>query len=366
MTEGAPTGRPFAVDSKYLEDHLDDMVSSVFADLESQFLVMPRGDNFVEYVKFQDAYEVLKRHTGAFSTLTDAAVWGALKENALVLVVLRTILGVSPPEWADLARSEHESDIDQNYARKLDVDCRGDADLFGRLARPRDDLRLDRTEALVAVAVAAISRGAPAPADATVHRLDKVDTVSGLASVQDAAARHVPYAVLLYERFLGRPFASHRDSVSGLVGDVMESAVEARLDQARISFRKTKRAEKIPGFDQAPDIIVPDEFNPAVIIEAKLTSDDGTARDKATRIVHLAELRDRRLRVNERGFEVVACIDGRGFGIRREDMRRILRSTNGKVFTLATLDELIPHTRLKEFLPATEVADVGMPEEANC
>ena len=28
------------------------------------------------------------------------------------------------------------------------------------------------------------------------------------------------------------------------------------------SFRKTKRAERVAGFDQAPDFIVPDEFNP--------------------------------------------------------------------------------------------------------
>jgi hypothetical protein len=46
-------------------------------------------------------------------------------------------------------------------------------------------------------------------------------------------------------------------------------------------------------------------------------------------------------------------------------MRRILRSTKGKVFTLATLDELIQHTRLKEFLPAPqvlEIAVVNLPE----
>ena len=61
------------------------------------------------------------------------------------------------------------------------------------------------------------------------------------------AAAHVPYAVLLYERYLGRPFASHRDAVSELVGDVMESAIEECLSRARITFRKTKRAERMLG-----------------------------------------------------------------------------------------------------------------------
>jgi len=100
----------------------------------------------------------------------------------------------------------------------------------------------------------------------------------------------VPYAMLLYERFLGRPFAGHRDSVSELIGDNLESAIEEILTAYGISFRKTKRAERIAGFDQAPDFIVPDEFNPQIIIEAKITEDDGTARDKVTRIQHLGQL----------------------------------------------------------------------------
>lgn len=35
--------------------------------------------------------------------------------------------------------------------------------------------------------------------------------------------------MVLYERFLGRPFAGHRDSVPELVGDVLEAVVEAVL-----------------------------------------------------------------------------------------------------------------------------------------
>jgi hypothetical protein len=98
-----------------------------------------------------------------------------------------------------------------------------------------------------------------------IHRLDKVDTRSGTAGLRHLATEGIPYAMLLYERFLGRPFAGHRDSVSGLVGEVMENAVEERLRRARISFRKTKRAERVEGFDQAPDFIVPDEWNPDIV-----------------------------------------------------------------------------------------------------
>ena len=179
-----------------------------------------------------------------------------------------------------------------------------------------------------------------------LHRLDKVDTVDGLTSIRPIADLGVPYPVLLYERFLGRPFAGHRDSVSELVGDVVESAIEDVLSKAGISYRKTKRAERITGFDQAPDFIVPDEFNPAVVIEAKLTEDDGTARDKVTRVQRLRTLRD------EKGltYDVVACIAGRGFKVRRNDMRRLLQATDGRVFTLATMGHLVACTRLQGFV----------------
>jgi hypothetical protein len=162
----------------------------------------------------------------------------------------------------------------------------------------------------------------------------------------------VPYAMLLYERFLGRPFAGHRDSVSEIVGDDVESAVEDVLSKAAVSYRKTKRAEHIDGFDQAPDFIIPSEFNPQIIIEAKLTEDDGTARDKVTRIQHLGELSRSREPGGVPRFEVVACIAGRGFGVRREDMKKMLIATRGKVFTLKTMDKLVPCTRLREFATA--------------
>ena len=344
--------KPFEISLEYLRDHLDEMVEATFADLESQFLVLPKGPNFVEYHDFQAAYEVLKRHTSAFRSLTESAIWTSLREDSLCFLVLRAILGMTPPEWADLAHSERGVEVPQGAARSLDSRCRSNHTYFARLSRPRNATTLERVDALISVAVQYIGQGIPAGAEDTVYRLDKVDTGEGLTSLEHVAAQHVPYAVLLYERYLGRPFASHRDSVSELVGDVMENAIEQRLSRAGITFRKSGRAERVPGYDQAPDFFIPDEFSPTVVLEAKITGDDGTARDKVTRILHLTEMRDERVRKGLAKFEVVACIDGRGFGVRREDMRRMLLGTEGKVFTLATLDQLIPHTRLRDFLPA--------------
>jgi len=91
------------------------------------------------------------------------------------------------------------------------------------------------------------------------------------------------------------------------------------------------------------------QFNPHVVIEAKITEDDGTARDKVTRAQHLASLSLAREVSGGAGFEVIACISGRGFGVRREDMRKLLYATRGKVFTFRTMDKLIEYSRLKEF-----------------
>jgi len=42
------------------------------------------------------------------------------------------------------------------------------------------------------------------------------------------------------------------------------------------------------------------------------------------------------------------CIGGRGFGVRREDIEKMLLATRGKVFTLKTMDRLVECSRLKE------------------
>lgn len=119
-----------------------------------------------------------------------------------------------------------------------------------------------------------------------------------------------------------------------------------------VSFRRTQRAESIEGFDQVPDFIIPDEWNPRVVIEAKGAEDDGTARDKVTRIQHLAAISASRQARGLNPFQVVACVDGRGFGVRREDMRKLLEATGGKVFTLETAEHLVKHTDLHQYAGA--------------
>ncbi len=261
------------------------------------------------------------------------------------MVVLRTMLGFTPPEWAYAASQNTDVDISQSFARTFDRGIR----MHPRVPLKLTGTRLEQVLALIETAARLLSEGNTTVAPSQLHRLDKMDTRFGGRGIRNAADMGVPYAMLLYERFLGRPFAGHRDSVSELVGDTIESTIEDILTDTGISYRKTKRAESIEGFDQTPDFVIPSEFNPQVVIEAKLSEDDGTARDKVTQIQHLDELSSRNQAEGHGGFEVIACISGRGFGTRRSDMEKLIHATRGKVFTLATLDYLVESTRLKEF-----------------
>ena len=336
---------PFEALYQEIEADPDPFIASVFSSLESEFLVLPKGDGFLDYPTFEQAYETLKRETDGFENLTDESVLPAATQTPLIFIVLRTMLGFTPPEWAYVATQRTEVEVTQGFARSLDRKIR---------MAPLSPLRPSgatsrRVEALVHVACELLSSSAPSTDADKIHRLDKADTKEGSATIRSLATMGVPYAMLLYERLLGRPFAGHRDSVSDLVGNILEAEIAKILYDARISTRQTKRAEKIPGFDQTPDFIIPDEYNPQVIIEAKITEDDGTARDKVTRIQHLGALSMEGQPKDSPKYEVIACIAGRGFGVRREDMKKLLLATRGKVFTLKTLDQLITHTRLNEF-----------------
>lgn len=339
------TKYPFEVSYAEIEADQDPFIDAVCSTLQSSFLLLPEGPGFVTYPQFQDAYEELKRNTRGFSAVEPASVIGAIEQDALAFLVLRTILGFSPPELAYFASQVSGVDVPQGYARTLDRRVRENRQVLSTIS----PLGRRRVEAMVFTACELLHKGAAETAPEVVHRLDKVDTRSGLSSLRHSASEGVPYAMLLYERFLGRPFASHRDSVSTLVGMVMETAVQEELRKAGISFRQTGHAERLEGFDQAPDFVVPDEYNPRIVIEAKITEDDGTARDKVTRIQHLATLSRQGGEQGRDAFEVVACIDGRGFRVRREDMRKLLEATRGKVFTFQTLDRLVMHSGLRAY-----------------
>lgn len=334
--------QPFEVPFEQVSDNLEFFVDRVFEALESAFLVMPRGTGFVEADRFKHAYDALLAATDGFHDFDADRIIAAAQDEPLVLVALRSILGFTPPEWADTATLGTNEAIDQGFTRNLDRAIRKDPD------RPigTTSLQQRRVRALIQAACDLLRAG-PGSVDADqIHRLDKVDTSRGIESIRRAASDGIPYADLLYERFLGRPFASRRDSVSELVGDILEFENPQSLGRRRGSVLSDWPRRKNPRFDQAPDFVAPAVMNAEVIIEAKMTQDDGTARDKVTRLQHLDRIRSDMESAGRTAFELVAAIGGRGFGVRRSDMAKLILATRGKVFTLANIEKLVSHTRL--------------------
>ena len=336
---------PFEANLEEISQDPGRYVDALFSCLESEFLVMPKGEGFIEYPVFERGYEALKVATSGFSQLDAEKILPVMLAKPISIVVLRSILGFTPPEWGYVATQRSGLPISQGFTRSLDRKVR----MVPETALKASDTTNEKLKVLAQTACQLLIAGAPSIGNGQLHRFDKADTKQGVHGIHNLAGMGVPYAMLLYERFLGRPFSGHRDSVSGLIGDRLEQAIEEVLTRAEISFRKTKRAERIQGFDQAPDFIVPSEFNPQIVIEAKIAEDDGTARDKATRIQHLGELSLSGCSDGRPKYEVIACVGGRGFGIRREDMKKIIHATRGKVFTVNTLDRLVDCTQLKKF-----------------
>jgi hypothetical protein len=220
----------------------DPLVDEVFDELTSSFLEMPKGEGFIEYSTFETGYQTLKRCTDAFANVTAAAVRAAARETPVSLIVFRCILGLTPPEWAHLTRELTGLEIGQGAARAMDRRIR---------LKPLTPLRTvnsvpnQRMDALIEAGVQMLAQGIGVVTPGILHRLDKADTKEGIASLQPVADLGVPYPVLLYERFLGLPFQTHRNSVSELRGKVVELAVKNVLDEAKVSFRETKRANAL-------------------------------------------------------------------------------------------------------------------------
>ena len=115
---------PFEVGFDEVRSNLDVYVDAVFGCLESEFLVMPKGDGFVEFSVFEAGYEALKRATGVFREVTPDTVAPVVFETPIALIVLRCMLGFTPPEWAYYASRHTGVNVTQSAARTIDRSIR--------------------------------------------------------------------------------------------------------------------------------------------------------------------------------------------------------------------------------------------------
>jgi hypothetical protein len=148
---------PFEVPFEEVQADPDQYVTAVFSGLESEFLTMPKGAGFIDYPVFEQGYEALKQATGGFRNLAPETVQGCVLSNPISLIVIRTMLGFTPPEWAYVASQHAKIDVPQNFVRSLDRKVRM-APLAPLKANGATAARL---KALAEVACALLTAGVP-------------------------------------------------------------------------------------------------------------------------------------------------------------------------------------------------------------
>src|SRR6266567_7472187 len=111
---------PFEVPYDELEANLEEYVSAVFSCLESEFLVLPKGDGFIDYAVFETGYEALKKTTSDFAQVSPEQLLELVTSKPISLVVIRSILGFTPSEWGYLTTQRKGIQVTQSFARTLD------------------------------------------------------------------------------------------------------------------------------------------------------------------------------------------------------------------------------------------------------
>ena len=180
---------PFEVGFDELRSDLDAYVDAVFGCLESEFLVMPKGEGFVEFSTFETGYEALKRATGGFQEVTPEKVAPVVFEAPISLVVLRCMLGFTPPEWAYYASRHTGVAVSQGAARTIDRRVR----VKPEAALPRNGgVTERRIHALVAAACHILASGPPESLPDKLHtqvRQSRYQGGNGQPSISSGSRR---------------------------------------------------------------------------------------------------------------------------------------------------------------------------------
>lgn len=284
----------------------------------------------------ENPYDIAYAETNGFRDVARDALARVLLAFPTTLRVFRLLLGYTANEFAE-ACSEVATAHDLTGVT------------VGRVKGAENGSALTDARALTCATVIdlAMTGGYPAAIapGALRTKLEKPDTAQGWESVQHYAEHGVPFAMFLHQRAYGGAFRQLLDATSSTRGDVLEQPVEDLFTEAGVPFIRTgshNQAEVAKRFGltvkPAPDFVVFDNRNDQLraIMECKGTNDGGTARDKASRF---RGLRGESTRLG--GVPLIAVLGGTGWRRTSDALGPVVRDTDGRVFTLATLPDLL-------------------------
>jgi hypothetical protein len=317
--------------------------SGIYAEVARQ-LYMPHlapdyayvhVSDFYELPHFHDAYARVVAATAGFTNVMVADLTSAIQAEPIVLLPLRVITGLTRGEFA-------ASTTIVGKALGLRPLSPGKVDSMERSGTPTPQAQAR----VAAETLDQIMRGrlfGDPPGDLK-SKQQKPDTVHGWDTVQQYAARGVPYDVFLHQRHYGGAFRQLLDATSELRGDLIEDAVEALFAEHDILYIRTgshNQAEIAERFEvtvvPAPDFVVYDESgNLRALLECKGANDGGTARDKALRF---ERLHDESVRLG--GIPLIAVLGGLGWTRVNDTLGPVVRDCDGRVFSVSNLDEML-------------------------
>ncbi|HVP09702.1 MAG TPA: hypothetical protein VMV94_00785 [Phycisphaerae bacterium] len=290
-----------------------------------------------ELPALQAAYDETCNLTASFSRVDRSSLKHTLVEHPKSLQVFRLLLGLTASEFAEacsLAAGGEDglAKITKSTLKSIEG------------GRPTSESKAE----VCAVTIDLAMRGElfpPAGRGRLRSKLEKPDTAKGWESVRRFAREGVPLPVFLHQRAYGGAFRQLLDATSSSRGDLLEGPVEDLFRENDIPYIRTgshnqKAVERDFGLSvrPAPDFVVYSAQPRALraILECKATNDGGTARDKASRYKSLKQEASRL-----GGIPVFAVLGGSGWRRARDALGPVIRDTDGRTFTPATLSELL-------------------------
>jgi transcriptional regulator with XRE-family HTH domain len=277
------------------------------------------------------AYRIAELATSRFANVAPADLVQLLREQPTTLRVFRLMLGLTTGEFAEATGMVTTPAIGKATIGKIET---------GTI--PSRSV----AEACAAV-IDQMMRGQLFPPGVPPLRskVEKTDTADGWDSVRRSARDGVPLPVLLHQRLYGGAFRQLLDATSSLRGDVIEEPVEALFRADGIPYIRTG-AHNQPEIERrfgltvrpAPDFVVYDDRTDELraMFECKGANDGGTARDKAARF---ANLRTEANRLG--GVPLFAVLGGIGWRRTNDALGPVVKATDGRVFTIATLPDML-------------------------
>lgn len=284
---------------------------------------------------FESIYRIAAKYTDNFRCVSVDDIFSLLEHDPKTLLVFRTIVGLTRDEFAHSTKlAGDQIGVSGVSGAKVDNVERKGTGLSSEQARVVSETIskvMDRT--LFGYPIGDLR-----------SKQDKPDTMEGWRTVQGLAVGGVPYAAFLHQRHYGGAFRQVLDATSTLRGDLIEDAVEVLFQENGIPFIRTgahNQAQIQRRFEvcvtPAPDFVVFDNSGTLrALLECKGANDGGTARDKALRF---ERLRDESSRLG--GVPLLAVLGGIGWARVNDTLGPVVRDTDGRVFTLATLPEML-------------------------